>query len=581
MIKLHRSQFLRSVVLCSFVSVFGGGFAKSIAHTAESPVSVDVKSASWWLARAAQEAEAIKPSDERREAFKLLSKTQARAGDFDGARRSAEAIEPSDERKKAFRLLSETRAEAGDFDGARRWASEWSTHSWGEVHFYLLEATACFESGDKAGYRSCIDKASTLAPKDYFNSDMLEVYLNCQDPNGATIYVDSLTTPEQLREAHLLIKQNAYLEIACHWACNGQMARANAVLDAHFDGADKRRVLALVAEMCAWEGKVSEAEQLLAKMAKIEPSAGESRPAKALEDMYEQEARHALGRAYAEAGNIAKARVVAETVPESQSRSRLLKAIALAHVRAGDVEAAEAMLKDLPGRYRDSVYEAIITEQLDKGQLDAAAATMQAFARTAYDNRTAAECYLALAQAVGERGGMPAYRNFLQRAVARAERIRSDYRLFAWVEIFSVLRDAGDLLGMLTIAITNDDESIRSWALSQAVRTLSRDGDISTAKALSKRITSDYKGSAYAAVARALVRGDRVTEAQAFLNTLTDSRDKAEAYRNTARSLVAMDRQEVLIEWLKSIDSPVVRFNVCLGAAQAFDDDYRDVALDW
>jgi hypothetical protein len=72
-----------------------------------------------------------------------------------------------------------------------------------------------------------------------------------------------------------------------------------------------------------------------------------------------------------------------------------------------------------------------------------------------------------------------------------------------------------------------------------------------------------------------------VTEAQAFLNTLTDSRDKAEAYRNTARTLVAMDRQEVLVEWPKSIDSPVVRFNVCLGAAQAFDEDYKDVALDW
>ena len=103
----------------------------------------------------------------------------------------------------------------------------------------------------------------------------------------------------------------------------------------------------------------------------------------------------------------------------------------------------------------------------------------------------------------------------------------------------------------------------------------------SAAKALSKEITSEGKWIAYAAVARALVRADRATEAPAFLNTLTDSRDKAEAYRNTARSLVAMDRQEILIEWLKSIDSPVVRFNVCLGAAQAFDDDYRDVALDW
>ena len=92
----------------------------------------------------------------------------------------------------------------------------------------------------------------------------------------------------------------------------------------------------------------------------------------------------------------------------------------------------------------------------------------------------------------------------------------------------------------------------------------------SAAKALSKKITSDYKGSAYAAVAHALVRADRMTEARAHLNTLTDSRDQAEAYRNTARSLVAMDREELLLEWLKSIDSSVVRFNAYIGAAGAF-----------
>ena len=92
----------------------------------------------------------------------------------------------------------------------------------------------------------------------------------------------------------------------------------------------------------------------------------------------------------------------------------------------------------------------------------------------------------------------------------------------------------------------------------------------SAAKALSKKITSDYKRSAYAAVAHALVRADRMTEARAHLNTLTDSRDKAEAYRSMARRLVATDREELLLEWLKSIDSSVVRFNAYIGAAGAF-----------
>jgi hypothetical protein len=572
MIELHKSQFLRWLVLCLFISAFAADSAECSGNTAESPVSADMKSASWWLARAAQEAEAIEPSDERREAFGLLSKTQARAGDFDGARRSAEAIEPSDERKKAFKLLSETQAEAGDFDGARRWASEWSTHSWGEVHFYLLEARACFESGDKAGYRSCIDKASALASKDYFNSEMLEVYLNCQDPNGAIVYVDSLTPPE---EDYLMMawdKPYAYQEIACHWASNGQMAKANAVLDAHFDGSDKEHALDAIVRACASKGKLSVAEEFLARIK---------------QDTYQQGARAAIGRAYADAGNITKAQAIAQTLPESrgplrvldyitpresQSRSRVLvlEAIALAHVRAGDVEAAKAMLKDLTGRCHDSVYEAIITEQLDKGQLDAAEATMEAFAPTVYDKLTAAECYLNLAQAAAEQADMQAHRKFLDRAMARAEEIRHQYGLFAWHKMLLVHRDVGDVAGILTIAITNDDESIRSWALYWAVPMLLRDGGISAAKALSTKITSDDKGSAYAAVAHALIRADRMTEARAHLNTLTDSRDKAEAYRSMARRLVATDREEILLEWLESIDSPVVRFNAYIGAAEAF-----------
>jgi thioredoxin-like negative regulator of GroEL len=451
-----------------------------------------------------------------------------------------------------------------------------------------------------------MNKAKAWASKTDLYSKMLEVYLNCQDPNGAIIYVDSLTTLEEKRKPYSpftpletpLDKRYAYHEIARYWACNGQMTKANAVIDKHFDTSEKRYVLAEVAETCAWKGKVSAAEQLLAKMAGMKPAAVESRLAEASGDRYEQGARCALGRAYAEAGNIAKAQVVAETLPESRSRSgvgdyvtlpgshsrsEVLEAIARAHVRAGNVEVALAMLKDMPGEYQSSVYDAIITEQVDKGLLDAAQATIEAFVRVPDDYWSTTRVtrhYLTLAQAAAEQGDMLAYRRFLDQAIAGAPEMWN-LEQYTWTRIYVIQRDFGDLTGMLAIAITNDDESVRSEALSWAVRTLSRDGDISTAKALSKKITSDGKWIAYAKVARALVRADRATEAQAFLNTLTDSRDKAEAFRNTARSLVAMDHQEVLIEWLESIDSPVVRFNVCLGAAEASDEAYEDILLDW
>ena len=69
----------------------------------------------------------------------------------------------------------------------------------------------------------------------------------------------------------------------------------------------------------------------------------------------------------------------------------------------------------------------------------------------------------------------------------------------------------------------------------------------------------------------------RAAEGQAFLNSLTNQRDKANSYRCAALRLVNMDRQDVLIDWLESIDSPIVRFKLCLGAAQAFDEAYKEV----
>jgi hypothetical protein len=171
------------------------------------------------------------------------------------------------------------------------------------------------------------------------------------------------------------------------------------------------------------------------------------------------------------------------------------------------------------------------------------------------------------------------YHSFINRAIAEAEKLRGLEQWYSWSRIFIIQREVGDVKGLLSIAETNEDEAVRSGALSMAVRKFSQDGDISKAKMHAKQITSDGKPIAYAAVSSALVRADRMTEAQAFLETLTDNQERAEAYRCAALRVVNMGRQDVLIDWLKPINCPVVRFNVCLGAAQAFDEDYKKILV--
>jgi len=563
MIKSHESQFLCRMILCLFISVIGADFAESFTPIAESPLSPERKSALWWLTQAAQEAEAIKPSARYNEA--ALQKHGLTKADL-----QALGVEPWNDREEAFRDLYLMQVRAGDIDGALRSVGE--SKDGGRMQIYRVAATTCFKTGDKPGYRSYMDKAKALTSRIDLNRDILEVYLDCQDPNGARMYADILTTP--------WARQDAYRKIACYWVCNGETAKANAFLDAQFDGSGKRRVLVDVVEACALQGKFSIAEEFLERITKEKLSEEEQFLVK-INATYQQRARGAIGEAYADTGNISEAQVIAENMVESQSRSRVREAIALAYVKAGDIEAAQAMLKDMPGDHQISVYDAIVSEQVAEGQLEAAQATIEAWVRMIDEfpyatypyfyldgpnislmRRYAKRRYLTLAQTAAEQGDMSAYHHFLEQAKAGAE-MEADKKSISWDEILLTQYKVGDLVGMLTIAETNEEESTRSLALSLVTRKLSRDGDITTAMARAKQIpASRVKSAAYAAVACAMVRLDRVTEGQAFLDTLTNERHRAEAYRCAAIDLVHMDRQEVLFDWLKPVDSPLVRFKV-------------------
>jgi hypothetical protein len=82
MIELHKSQISYWRVLCFLICGVGVGFAESVPHTAKSPVSGERKSASWWLAQAAREAEAVEPSGSYNE--RLLQKHGVTPADLQG-----------------------------------------------------------------------------------------------------------------------------------------------------------------------------------------------------------------------------------------------------------------------------------------------------------------------------------------------------------------------------------------------------------------------------------------------------------------------------------------------------------------
>jgi len=419
--------------------------------------------------------------------------------------------------------------------------------------------------------------------------------LDCQDPNGATRYADSLTLLEGKREA--------YQEIACYWACLGKTDQMNTLLATRFEPSYREYVIVKIIEVSALKGRFSVAEELLREIS---------------EEVYQQCARRALCEAYAQAGNITKAEDIANTIveysnvnsssiisdmsesysdaenvatsravlammSEHDNRSLALTAIARAYVKANNMERAKNLLKEVPRDYQESVYEAMIAQQVAKGQIDAAQASIEALVRITQDDPwkwgSPMKHYLDLARAAAEQGDMLNYHSFINRAIAGAEKLRYREQWYYWSSIFTIQREVGDVKGLLSIAETNEDEAVRSGALSMAVRKFSQDGDISKAKMHAKQITSDGKPIAYAAVSSALVRADRMTEAQAFLETLTDNQERAKAYRSAALRVVNMGRQDVLIDWLKPITCPVVRFNVCLGAAQAFDEDYKKLLV--
>ncbi len=549
-------------------------------------ISQERKSALWWLKQASQEAAAINPSDGYD--GKLLRDHGITQTDL-----KTLGLEPWDGREKAYWLLSRAQVNVGDFDGARRSLREWSRFA-NYMQVYLQEATACFKLGNQRGYRASMNKAIHLAPKNLFTRDIIEVYLDCQDPNGATRYADSHTSLEGKR---------AYQEIACYWACLGKTDQMNTLLATRFEPSYREYVIVKIIEVSALKGRFSVAEELLGEIS---------------EEVYQQCARRALCEAYAQAGNITKAEDIAKTIvehcnvnsssiisdmsesysdaenfsmsralvammSEHDNRSLALTAIARAYVKANNMERAKNLLKEVPRDYQESVYEAMIAQQVAKGQIDAAQASIEALVRITQDDPwkwgSPMKHYLDLARAAAEQGDMLNYHSFINRAIAGAEKLRYREQWYYWSSIFTIQWEVGDVKGLLSIAETNEDEAVRSGALSMAVRKFSQDGDISKAKMHAKQITSDGKPIAYAAVSSALVRADRMTEAQAFLETLTDNQERAEAYRCAALRVVNMGRQDVLIDWLKPITCPVVRFNVCLGAAQAFDEDYKKLLV--
>jgi tetratricopeptide (TPR) repeat protein len=515
-------------------------FLTSAANASQSGVASDnYNSTSFWLGYAAQQANTITDPNTKDEVYANLSRGLALAGDVNAANVSASAILGSYKRALAHISAAKT--------------------------FYKQE--------NMPGYKKSMELAKAVALSEksiesqiFVNGNMISAFLDCNDVNGAKSYAESVKNNSE--------KQRAYRTIAAYLACNGNIENANAIVNDIIKASGKQNALLEVAETCIRKGNLAVAEQTAERITRVE-----------LKDrVYDK-----LGVAFAERGNIDKARRAAAIISSSMHISSVIAAVAKYQIASGDVDLGKKTTREITYRdYKLAVYTLIVEKEADTGNIDSAVETIETIEKIiddtpmpadeskfgrfddSFKKGTAGTLYLNVANALAKKGDTKGYKKYIAKAIDGVKEINVVPALWKgtiFIKIIDAQLKAGDIDGAkITVKEINDEHNY-SWGLFNIVNAQLEINDVNGAITTYREIKDTMnKSFACGKIASAFVKKGNIDKAKQILSDLGNSPIEAEAYRQTARVSVETGHAKELASWLEKMPTPQAKVAGCIGA---------------
>jgi hypothetical protein len=531
-IKEKDPQFATLLACLVLVIIFSAP-AKAVSQT-----DVNLNSPSWWLRCAVKQAADITDPNCKDDICGHLGRAQALAEDVDGANSSASLI------SNLFKRVS--------------------------INTYA--AKTFYKQGNISGYKKSMGQARSAALSEgriesqlFINGNMISAYLDCNDANGAKSYAESVKNSSEA--------QRAYQAIAAYLACKGSTENTDAIVNGIIKESGKEGALLEIAETCVRGGNLAVAEQLAQRITRTE---------------FKDRVYGKIGVAYAESGNIEKARAASVIISDPRLKSSVIAAIAKYQITAGDINLGEKTTQEIT--YRDdkiAVYTLIAEKQADAGKIESAVATIEMMGKMINETPMAADkskfgtfddsfkkgatetVYLRAANSLSKKGDIEGYNRYVAKAIKGVKEMNDTpvWKGAVFVKIVESQLEAGDIEGAKKTVKEINDEHNRSWALYNIVETQLDKGDIAGAMATYREITGTMnKSFACGQIASALVKKSKIPEAKQILLSLGTSSIESEAYRVTARAFVEMGYTKELANWLDEIPTPQAKVCACIGA---------------
>jgi len=496
-------------------------------------------SAAWWRERAVHYADAITDADARSQAHYELVYVRARAGDLGGAAKSATQV-------KKPNL---------------------------QIYAYCFVAKQYKQKGDDGACRSELQRARAvaLAPENIlrFCSGVIEAYMELGYPADAVSLAAEIPADFQ--------RNGAFEQVAGLLAKQGNMAMAYDVVKQHIPPSWEEAALSTMANACAQELRVGEAQKLAARLT---------------DTKYRDDAYVVLVDALVMAGRREEAGKIADRISDSARKADAKATITAASAKNQGIESLQARIEKATTREEKlALYKVLVDEHVDAGNVAAAEAaiesmvkTIKAFPRKAevskfgtaddagYIAMTQSRYLLEVARLLAQKGDREG--SLLRIALARkAITELSEQAGLGKVMLVDMLVGAeievGDFPGARRTLGQLRAGYPRSSAAAAVAAGLIKSGDAKAGMEVAELITDPLgRGRAIGRVASALLRAGEPGAARAVLRKVGATPAEGEAFRAAGTTMVELGRGSELHQWVGEMDSQVARANACMGAGE-------------
>lgn len=537
-----RKIFLKSVALLVFL-FFVTAFSAFADTASQTDVPQDnYNSASFWLGYAARQASTITDPNAKDKIYANLSRGQTLAGDVNAANVSASAI----------------------LDTSKR------------VYAHISAAKTSYKQENIPGYKKSIElaKLAALSEKSiehqiFVNGNMISAFLDCNDVNGAKSYAESIKDNSE--------KHRAYRAIAAHLARYGDIENADSIINEKIGESRKEGALLEIAETCVRSGNLTVAEKMAGRLNRTE-----------LKDRLNEK----LGIAFAETGNIEKARASEKIIGDPNRRSSVIAAIAKYQINTGDINLGKKTAGEITYRdYKITVYELIAKKQADTGNIESAVATIENIGKLIDDAPMPADeskfgrfddsfkkggagiFYLHVANALAKKGDAEGYQKYITKAIDGVKVINvvpPVWKGMVFTRIIDAQLEVNDIAGAKKTVKEITDEHGHSWGLYNIVNAQLKIYDIDGAITTYHEIKfPEYKSFACGDIASEFIKKGNIEKAKQILNDVGNSPTEIQVYRQTAGVFVETQHLKELADWLEQIPSPQAKVAACIGAVDA------------